>query len=185
LGPLGQEFWILMSSTLFSLLTGRVQEPGPRVECSVKISMFYISRIFFQLCLFFFSFCPFIYFQKGGNSATDFLTFWIFKNFWRFLGRLVEFLDFFGVAEKKCWICHPGSAEIIGIFQIFQDFWGFWGFKYFQIFFEISGFIGFLKKFYDFRGIFGNISKIFGFFLVLWEKLLNLTTPAALEKWDS
>jgi hypothetical protein len=46
--PLGKEFWIWMSLlTLFSLSTGRDKGPGSRVECSAKISMFFICPFFF------------------------------------------------------------------------------------------------------------------------------------------
>jgi hypothetical protein len=52
---LGQEFWIWMSLlTFFSLSTGRDKGPGPRLECSAKISMFFICRIFFNFVRFFF-----------------------------------------------------------------------------------------------------------------------------------
>jgi hypothetical protein len=67
--PLVQEFWIWMSLlTLFSLSTGRVEGTGPRVECSAKISMFFICQILLNFVRFFFIICLLIYFRKGPVS---------------------------------------------------------------------------------------------------------------------
>jgi hypothetical protein len=42
-----------------------------------------------------------------------------------FLGKLVEFSDFFGVAGKSC---HPGKIGIL------EDFWAFlWNFRFLRI----------------------------------------------------
>jgi hypothetical protein len=51
----------------FSLSTGRVQEPGPRVECTPRISMFIICQIFFNFVRFFFHFVRIFIFRKVGT----------------------------------------------------------------------------------------------------------------------
>jgi hypothetical protein len=49
-----------------------ISNPGPRAECSAKISMFFIFLNFCRLFPFFFSFCPYIYLRNGGNPFNIF-----------------------------------------------------------------------------------------------------------------
>jgi hypothetical protein len=133
------------------------------------------------------------------------------KNFWVFFQNNMIFRVFFLVLwEKVAKFSHPGCTGKLSFWEclrIFEDIWGYLGFlrifKDFWIFFNVTKIswnfriiekefqnffiiIGFLRNFKGFWGvfvIFGNISEIFGFFLVLWEKVAEFGLVwSALEK---
>jgi hypothetical protein len=81
---------------------------GPRVECSAKISMFFICRTFANFVRFFFSFCPFFYFRKGGHPGNICLCPSLLG-----VRNIYDVLEQFSLEPKKsdCYLCFLSSPS--------------------------------------------------------------------------